>query len=245
MIMALEEYYNSTTDSTFSRDSDTTTPPCYPLHRRPQLLIIIREELGKIKSGDAEAIQLKDYVDWFMSVRAEAEVDENNVFWPQYYGRWFSTLETEAKANYFHPFEYNQWYAERFNSREPNEEFPDMAVIRAARIERCGQLALEYFNNINKCDDYEYVRDVAIRECDDSYHLNFYGRLKVSPAKAKPEPELPCILFFADVDFEDEVLECCILDSEEFGDAGVLHPPDTYCEICHDLSAPMCYSCEC
>ncbi|KAH9608791.1 hypothetical protein KSS87_019684, partial [Heliosperma pusillum] len=179
--------------------------------RRLLMRNINREELEKIKSGDAEAIRLKDYVDWFMSVRAE--VDENDVFWPEYYGRWFSTLETEAQADYVHPFHYTQWYVERFDLGESDDEFSDTAVVRAALIERCGQLALEYFNSINKFDDYEYASDVAIRKCDDSYHLNFYGRLRVSPSR----PGSPTILFFADVDFEDKVLECCTLDSEEFG----------------------------
>ncbi|KAH9608775.1 hypothetical protein KSS87_019671 [Heliosperma pusillum] len=171
---------------------------------------------------DAEDILVKDYVDWFMSLGAE--VNESQILLPQYYCEWFSKLGSGTKAGVVHPTDYIPWYVTKFNKAAPME-FPSSADL----IEDYGQLALEYFNKINKCD-YEYVRDVALNECGFSSHLNFYGRLKVS--SSKPESEPPQKLFFADVDVVDNVLECCILDSDEFGDATVLHPQDTYCPVC-------------
>ncbi|XP_074293840.1 uncharacterized protein LOC141621012 [Silene latifolia] len=173
--------------------------------------------LKELKKIDAEDILPKVYVEWFMSL----EANENDILWPGYYGEWFMTLGTEVKADFLHPYFYTQWYVMKFNKADPMK-FPSSAEL----IQKYGQPALEYFNKINKCD-YEYVRDVALNECGLSYHLNFYGRLKVS--SPRPESEAPEILFFADVHFDHGVLECCILDSHEFGDATVLHPPHFYC----------------
>ncbi|XP_074292421.1 uncharacterized protein LOC141619292 isoform X2 [Silene latifolia] len=214
--MLSEEADNSSRDSDSSSDSSGSPP-----HKRPRgpLPFITFEELLKI---DVEDILVKDYVDWFFSLGPE--VDENEILLPQNYCEWFSTLGSESKASVLNSSDYMQWYVEKF---APPLEFPSSADL----IEEYGHLALEYYNKNNKCD-YEYVRDVELNECGDSAHLNFYGRLKVSPSR--PESEAPQRLFFAKVDLCDTILECRLLDSDEFGDdASVLHPPDdSYCPVC-------------
>ncbi|XP_074294736.1 uncharacterized protein LOC141622613 [Silene latifolia] len=219
--MLSEEKDNSSRDCDSSSDSSSGSPP----HKRPRRpLLFTNQDFEKIrlkdlKKIDAEEILPKVYVDWFMSLGA----NENDILLPEYYDEWFMTLGTEAQADVLYPGIYIQWYMRKFYKVEPLT-FPSLADL----IRKYGQPALEYFNKINKCD-YEYVRDVALNECGLSYHLNFYGRLKVS--SSRPESEAPEILFFA-----DGVLECCILDSHEFGDATVLHPPHFRCS---DHCAPI------
>ncbi|XP_074295562.1 uncharacterized protein LOC141623350 [Silene latifolia] len=189
------------------------------------------KELEDLKSVASEVLELKDYAEWFMS-RSESKIEE--ILYPRNYCDWFSTLGTEAKANVIlDPHNYCTWYHYFVvEGTEPSRD-DDYWETTEQKNKRYGELALAYFNATGDCTkDYEYTGQCDILEFEEFIHLNFYARLKVTESRPEPGPKQ---VFFAEVDSENKIILCCILDSEDYGDSDVQHPAG-YCHFPRTVS---------
>ncbi|XP_074316906.1 uncharacterized protein LOC141653139 [Silene latifolia] len=189
------------------------------------------KELKDLKSVAREVLELKDYAEWFMS-RSEPKIDE--ILYVENYCEWVSTLGTEAKANVIlDPYNYCTWYHYFVvKGTEPSRD-DDRGETTEQMNRRYGELALAHFNATATGDcteDYEYTMQCEILDFEEFLHLNFYAHLKVSESRQEQ-------LFFAEVDSENKVTFCCILDSKEYGDSDVRHPPGFECLECMEFNS--------
>ncbi|XP_074274303.1 uncharacterized protein LOC141598528 [Silene latifolia] len=226
-----------------SEDSDNSTncsdstgsPP--RKRRRFRRLIDFKtpEDLENLKSVAADVFELKDYAEWFLS---KSKTNETNadILDPENYAEWVnSTLGTEDEAKVIiHPANYCTWYFYLVvqGIQPPRPRVGERKIESTAqRNKRYAEYALEHVNKTRNCSEgYEYTRECEILDLEDFVHLNFYARLKVSESGREPGPEE---LFFAAVPLEDTGVSCCcILDSKEFGNSVIRHPPGFECWEC-------------
>ncbi|XP_074303600.1 uncharacterized protein LOC141638049 [Silene latifolia] len=227
-----------------SSDSDNNSTNSSHPGKRPGLRRIhefkTAKELEDLKSVAAEVIELKDYAEWFIS-RSQHNVDD--ILEPDYYSEWFSTLDPVAKANVIlYPSYYSTWFNYRVKRRgEPRTVYEMETNKHKNKI--YGELALAHFNKTRDSSEaYEYRWQWEVLEFEEFVHLNFYARLKVSESRLEPGPEQ---LFFAEVRRQNEVTRCCILDSEEFDNSDIRHPPDFECFECMEFNEVCCSGCAC